>query len=86
VLASVSDLRAEALAAAGSAAASDEAAARSRYVVAVAAHSEGQASAMRLCLKRLTFCAKAGLSHFSQRYFASQKPHQPTTAGMLHRV
>ena len=58
MLAVVSDLRAEALKAAGGAAAAGEAAARSRFVAAVAAHAEGQASAMRLCLKRLTFCAQ----------------------------
>lgn len=58
VLANVSTLRAAALTAAGAAAAVDEAAARSRYVVAVSAHSLGQAGAMRLCLKRLTFCAQ----------------------------
>ena len=58
VLSNVATCRADALAAAGTAASADEAAARKRLVVAVGAHAEGQANAMRLCLKRLTFCAQ----------------------------
>ena len=57
VLASVSDLRSAAVTEAHAAAALAEAAARRRYTAAVLSHAEGQASAMRLCLRRLNFCA-----------------------------